>query len=185
MSGIREGYGRPHSALGPLLQGHQPVVVEDALWGTLPLVISTYVGTPELPADLVVSVRCIVTVGEQVLICEEPDGRVMIVPGGRLEPGETWQEAAVREVHEETGWELDVASLRMIGFLHLRGLVELPETHPYPHPDFLQIVVTGTASGSPEGWVDDEGAITRSWLADRVVVEGLIGPGEAALLARV
>ena len=26
------------------------------------------------------------------------------IPGGGLEPGETWSEAALRECHEETGW---------------------------------------------------------------------------------
>ncbi len=48
----------------------------------------------------------------------EPGRGLWSVPGGRIEPGETAQEAAVREVEEETGLRVVVSGLA--------GVVELP-----------------------------------------------------------
>lgn len=48
---------------------------------------------------------------DRVLLFEmrTADGRVFwCPPGGGLEPGETHEDAAVREVREETGWSVDV-----------------------------------------------------------------------------
>ncbi len=60
----------------------------------------------------------------------DPDGRVLLVhqtyggcrwglPGGRLEPGESPQQAAVREVAEEAG--LEVALDHLVGLYSLRS----------------------------------------------------------------
>lgn len=46
-----------------------------------------------------------------------------VAPGGKLEPGESPAEAAVREVAEEVGLTLDAASLRLVGEL----------IYPFPH----------------------------------------------------
>ncbi|WP_100013189.1 RNA deprotection pyrophosphohydrolase [Lentibacillus sediminis] len=46
-------------------------------------------------------------------------GRGFEFPGGKVEPGETAEEAAVREVKEETGGE--VTSLEYIGQYHVTG----------------------------------------------------------------
>lgn len=64
----------------------------------------------------------VMTVGCGVLI-ENSDGKVLLqkrsdtgewcVPGGALEPGETYVEAATREVREEVG--VDVSGLRLFG----------------------------------------------------------------------
>jgi 8-oxo-dGTP diphosphatase len=49
------------------------------------------------------------------------------IPGGGVEVGETWQQAARRECHEETGWEIDLHDLL--------GLYSDPatQTHRYPN----------------------------------------------------
>lgn len=72
------------------------------------------------------------------------------VPGGATEPGETLEEAAVREVEEETG--LHVAILRKLGVGRQPGSFEpdfVHESHffeaapPEDVPDDWEHVVTG------------------------------------------
>jgi len=42
---------------------------------------------------------------EEVLLVLREDFRIWTLPGGGLEPDETWEQAAVRETLEETGYE--------------------------------------------------------------------------------
>lgn len=66
-------------------------------------------------------------------------------PGGRREPGESYVDAAVREVHEGTGWVVEPASARYVGWLHLEHLAPRREGYVYPYPDFLQLVLCARA----------------------------------------
>ena len=163
-----------HPALESVLAVLQPVSVERAEWTVGPLEFALYLDTPELPDELVTSVRCIVQVGTaQLLLCEDAHPSVNIWPGGRRDRGESWTETAVREVAEETGWQLDPATLVMLGFLHFRHLTPVPVDHPYPHPDFLQVVLHGRATGDAAGWVDSEGYVLRTTAVDVGAVESL------------
>jgi len=74
-------------------------------------------------------------------------------------PGESFEDTAVREVHEETGWILDEPSLEQLGWLHIELDAAVPPDHPYPHPDLFQAVYTGSASAraGDETWSDVEG----------------------------
>ena len=47
------------------------------------LEMTAYLGDPDLPADLVVSVRCLVTVDGRVLVCQDAAPSVHVLPGGR------------------------------------------------------------------------------------------------------
>ena len=52
--------------------------------------------------------------GHRFLLTQEKKyGSTWSIPGGRVEPGETLVEAAIREVHEETG--LDVEPVAIVG----------------------------------------------------------------------
>ena len=164
--------------LRELLAARTPAARETAEWpGDMRLEMAAYLGDAELPDELVVSVRCLVTVASRVLVCEDAAPSVHVLPGGRREPGESWPETARREVVEETGWHVDPTLLQTVGFIHVRHVTPVPDDHPFPHPDFLQVVLRGEGTGTPAGWVDREGWVQRSWLASLEEARALPLPG--------
>ena len=68
----------------------------------------------------------------RLLLVKRADDGTWCLPGGRLEPGESWTECAVRECREETG--LTVA------LLGLFGVYSEPrdQVHTYPDGDRIQ-----------------------------------------------
>lgn len=176
---MRPGYGVRHSAVSALLAESSPVVVAHTNWGdgAMPLRVSAHVEQRPLPDQFVTSIRCIVRVDDAVVICDTPDGADPW-PGGRRDRGESHWATAQREVYEETGWSLCPDEFRMLGWLHLECLSAMPEDHPYPHPDFLQVVYTATAerrATSPEaGWVDLDGWIKSSRLLSVTEARGIV-----------
>lgn len=186
MTGPRPGWGIRHPDLAATLDELAPTASSLHYWanGTLPLQISAYLATPALPDELITSVRCIVEVGDQFVVCED-DG-IHIWPGGHREQGETKHETAIREVHEETGWRVEPESLRLLGFLLLQPQLDPPPNHRYPHPDVIQLVFTGRAQErAAEEWIDTEGYVKRSWLATRAELGTLpIGDEQLAFLGR-
>ena len=139
-----------HPALAAVVAAEgRPSAEHETAWldGAMPLRISAYIGaehTPRLPLELISSIRCIVRVGDEYLLCENRSSRHPW-PGGRRIAGETFAETAAREVHEETGWLLDKDSLRPLGWLRLRHLGPEPEGNEGSYPDFLQLVFVGEA----------------------------------------
>jgi ADP-ribose pyrophosphatase YjhB (NUDIX family) len=143
-------------------RGSEPAAWHEMAWdgGRMPLRVSAYTTTPDLPIELVTSVRCIVRVGGLVVFCRNADGRHPW-PGGRRRAAESYADTAAREVHEETGWLIERSSLRQLGWLHLTHLGGRPSSHQGPYPDFLQVVFTATASDRDGGvdapWTDTDG----------------------------
>ena len=166
-----------------------PLAAVTTRWaaGTLPLRITAYMPLLELPDELVVSVRCLVTVDDALLMCVNADG-TQPWPGGRREPGETFSDTASREVHEETGWILDPDSLRPLGWLHLEHLARPPEDYRYPHPDLLQVVFAGHARNRDHGgdgyWTDMDGYEGRSCLVPRQNAVSRLAGDRMSQLAR-
>ncbi len=162
---MRPGWGLRHPAMTKLLASTEvsPAAVEETAWanGAVPLRIAAHTRAAELPDELVLSVRCIVLVEDDIIVCSNRDGILHPWAGGRREGDETLVETACREVHEETGWLVDPRSLRRLGWLHFEHLREQPVDHPWPHPDFLQEVYAGRAldrdGGTDVDWTDTEG----------------------------
>lgn len=151
--------------LNALCRGLSPISTEDSWWGRgsssissslipsegIHLKVDAYLTQRPLPPDLVTSVRCVVCRHGEILVVQDRSG-FHIVPGGRREPGESLAQTARREVLEETGWLL--GKLVPLGFLHFHHLTPRPAGHPYPYPDFLQLLYLAQATeytGTPRG----------------------------------
>jgi len=75
----------------------------------------------EAGRELLLVVACaLVDADGRVLIAQRPEGKELAglweFPGGKIEPGETPEEAVVRELHEELGIETKVACLAPLTF---------------------------------------------------------------------
>lgn len=164
MPAAEPGYGIRHPAIAALMRETAPAAITHATPGTFKLQISAHLSIRRLPDELITSVRCLVRIDNQIVVTRSADD-VNIWPGGRREPGETIRETVNREVHEETGCQLDAGTLRPLGFLHFEHLVPPPPDYQYPHPDFLQLVFTATGLNPPiDNWHDVDGYVQHAWL---------------------
>lgn len=109
-------------------------------WPTARFAVHTYLHPILPPAALITSVRAVVLRNAEVLVVQDPDG-YHILPGGRREVGESYTATAIREVLEETGWQVVVGSL--LGFKHFTYLT--PPTGIAPYPAFVQTVYVARA----------------------------------------
>jgi 8-oxo-dGTP diphosphatase len=77
-----------------------------------------------MTVPLIPCVGAIITDGRGRLLLikrgHEPDAGLWSLPGGRVEPGETDEQAVVREIREETG--LSVQCDRLVGSVQRAGL---------------------------------------------------------------
>jgi len=133
--------------------------------------------------EIHVAVGVIVREG-RVLIARRPDhvhqGGLLEFPGGKVEPGETVQQALVREIAEETGLRLSETSLKpVIGIRHDYGDKRV----------FLDVWRTSEASGEPEGregqpvdWLEPDQLRDQDFpVANRPVIRALRLPGVLAI----
>lgn len=101
------------------------------------IVASAYITSGPAPRDLVTSVRTLVLRGDEVLLMRNAD-RFHLLPGGRVEVGETWTQALHREILEEAG--VGVRDIRSLGLVHLRHETPKPRNYAHPYPDFFHLV---------------------------------------------
>jgi len=92
--------------------------------------------------------------------------------GGKLDPGETPEECAAREIYEESG--LKVLDLQLKGLLTFPGFANDEDWYAFV---FVATEFTGELIDSPEGtlaWVEDEHLLELNlWAGDRIFLPWL------------
>ncbi|MBN2559041.1 MAG: NUDIX domain-containing protein [Clostridia bacterium] len=88
--------------------------------------------------------------GNRILLIKRTDNDTWGIPGGSLELGETFEEAAEREVLEETG--LAVGKLRMMKLFSGKEM-----RHIYPNGDEVYNVACIFVSDAYEGTINADG----------------------------
>jgi len=91
-----------------------------------------------------------------------------VLPGGRVEAGESLLETLKREVLEETGWTLLEAEL--LGLMHFHHLAPEPPDYEYPYPDFVWPVYLAEADSFHAGAIvpDDDVAVCQFYPIDEI-----------------
>ena len=123
------------------LKRYAPLATEKSIWrgGEIKLIVSSYLTDDQPPPELVSSVRALVFRGDNILLMRNRGG-IHILPGGRIEPGETQLDALRREILEEA--VVRITDIQSLGFMHLRHQTPKPPNYPYPYPDFFWPVFT-------------------------------------------
>lgn len=97
----------------------------------------------------------IVSPQREILLTVLPDGRYTL-PGGGLEPGEQTVDAVVREVREETGFE--VAPTRLVGTHVIQGSSDGKPRHG------TRLVYTATITGGSLVPGSDDSCVDAKWV---------------------
>ena len=135
--------------LSGFLAGRVADFHETLRWGSHAVQLQGYLTTDAPPREYVLAARGLVRRADSVLLCRNARGQ-HILPGGRIEPGETAEQALRRELLEETGWEVEVGP--QLALLHV--YYETPEPTDVGrviYPDFLwQVFCCAPAHHRPE-----------------------------------
>ncbi|MCF2527735.1 NUDIX hydrolase [Yinghuangia sp. KLBMP8922] len=96
--------------------------------------------TGKIPAGYDVSTAVAVALdsgGRTLLTRVARPGRGWDVPGGHVEPGETPDRTAARELAEETGLSVPPTDLTLFGGLRITLLEPPPAAYPYPRRGYM------------------------------------------------
>lgn len=141
----------------------------EATWPWGPSRVAFRPRTQPPPEGLISNVTVVPFVGQRCVIIRLDGGR-WEVPGGTLEPGERYLDAARRELLEEAGARL--VSAQVIGAWWCHSLAERPYRPHLPHPVSYRLALLAEVEivgppANPEG-------------AERVTLVECVGADEAA-----
>ena len=147
------------NALQQFLAPLRSQLTEPVEWTLAHFEVNTYFHSQVPPIDFITSVRAIVLRGQgekarEVLVVQDPDG-YHILPGGRREEGESLIDTVVRELLEETGWQVTVGAL--LGFKHFYRLTPARPEFRYAHPHFAQLVYVAMAAAYQPQAIEEDG----------------------------
>lgn len=117
-----------------------PDLFAPARWGSVAVQFVRLDEPP--PAELIANVNIAAYTAGGWLLLELTSG-LWEIPGGTREPGESWQDALMRELLEETGARL--VTRRVIGAWACVSSAERPYRPHLPHPRFFRCVLLGQA----------------------------------------
>jgi 8-oxo-dGTP pyrophosphatase MutT (NUDIX family) len=123
-------------------------------WLGVPLEFRTFLADELPPRAFVGSVRAIVLRDNKVLLVHSETPILSV--GGRCEPGETIEQTLLREVAEETGWE--VSPVAVIGFTHCRHLDAQRPDWRRPAPDWIDPLFAVVAESHDANLVEPNAA---------------------------
>ena len=129
------------------IQSNFPNLFADTSWGT---VTCRFECPNEIPAlDLISNVNLVPFKGDRWLVLRLQTGE-WEVPGGTLEPGESYSDAINRELIEEAGARL--ITFEPLGAWHCFSTAPKPYRPHLPHPEFYRLVGYGAVEiiGNPE-----------------------------------
>lgn len=134
-------------------------LAEQVEWPTARFEVNTYLHNQVPPLAFVTSIRAVVLHNQkgnscEVLVVQDPDG-YHILPGGRREEGESLIDTAVRELLEETGWQVSIGAL--LGFKHFHRLTPARPEFRYQAPHFAQLVYVAVAEVYQPQAIEQEG----------------------------
>ena len=172
---------RTNRTLAVFLRGLTPGSRETARWqdGLIRLRVSSYLSDLVPPRDYITSARCLIIRGNKILVQRDQSG-AHVLPGGRLDPDETPEEAMRREVLEETGWNVGLAAL--LGFMRFHHLTPRPTEYTFPYPDFIQVVYVADAVEQHDAAKLDDGWEIGSRFQDTTAISKLKLPAGQRLL---
>lgn len=131
--------------------------------------------------DMIMTVGCGVLIENekgQVLLQKRSDTGEWCVPGGALEPTETYEEAAQRELREEVG--IEVENLRLFGLYSGEDRVI-----KYPNQDIVYSLAVIFVTDSFKGNISDEDSEVlehRYFSPEEIPVDNLFAPDARAIL---
>lgn len=114
-----------------------PALSKDIQWG---VVRARFAFGDEIEESMVSNVTILPFAGDRCIIFQVADGSWEL-PGGTLEPGESYMEGLRREVREELGAELE--SFRVFGQFRCKSSSKTPYRPHIPHPHFVRLVGYG------------------------------------------